>query len=470
MIFDARTGFLFISVLSLVISLALWTVLWRQRTLALHLWCGGGIAAAVSSLLFALRAVVPTVLGFTLATLLAFLMLVLKLQAVRLALDAPEPPSRLVILVLAFLAGYQSLLLSASEPLRYVITSVAFIIMNTRVAWWAWRLGRRGGQRSADWIAAAFALMATMFGLRLLSAGLGASHPGLLTQGYDSLLLALTVTFGIIVSNIAWLGLALERLIGAQVAAAAAQARGEENRLLSERIAQLERQRSLGLLSASLAHELNQPLTAILTNAEVAQRGLRSSDDDRIPALALLDKIVHNTERARQIVEHIRGFIRPAKDQREPVDLVQVILDVAELVAAEARAQRTDLDLRLPQHPLWITGDPIQLSQIVLNVLRNAIEAASLGERREIEVRLDQQDGQARLQVQDRGPGLSPAALREAGQPFFTTKTQGLGLGLSISRTIAGQHGGNLTLTNAAGGGALAELRLPLRALRSTEA
>ncbi|WP_295443701.1 ATP-binding protein [uncultured Thiodictyon sp.] len=466
MIFDTQTGFLSNSVLGLLISLALWTVLWRQRTLALHLWCGGGLAAAGSSLLFALRTILPPVLGFTLATLLAFLMLVLKLQAVRLTLDAPEPASRLVILILAFLAGHQLLLLGGSESLRYVMVSVVLLVMNARVAWWARRLGRRGGQRSADWIAAAFAAMAIMFGLRLLSAALGASHPRLLTHGYDSLLLALTVTFGIIVSNIAWLGLALERLIGAQVTAAAAQARSEENRLLSERIAQLERQRSLGLLSASLAHELNQPLTAILTNAEVAQRGLRSSGYDPGPTLAFLDKIVHNTERARQIVEHIRGFIRPARAPREPVDLAQVILDVIELVAAEARGQHIDLDLRLPQPPLWVTGDPVQLSQIVLNVLRNAIEAVSQGERREIEIRLDQQDGQARLHVQDCGPGLSPAALRQAGQPFFTTKPQGLGLGLSISRTIAEQHGGDLALTNAAGGGALAELRLPLRPMR----
>jgi signal transduction histidine kinase len=140
-----------------------------------------------------------------------------------------------------------------------------------------------------------------------------------------------------------------------------------------------------------------------------------------------------------------------------------VAQEVAELVAAEARARRVPLRLGLPSQPLRVIGDPLQLSQIVLNLLRNALEAA--GDCHQgVAVRLRELRGQAVLEVEDCGPGLTPEAQRLAGQPFFTTKPEGLGLGLSISRTIAEQHGGELRLSNAPNGGALAELRLPLAA------
>lgn len=477
MIFHARTGFLFASILSLVIGLALWAALWSQRNAALHYWCGGSLAAAAASLLIALRGLVPEVLGFTVPIALAVLMLSLKLQAIRLELNAPEPVQRPALLLLAALTGYELLRQGVGPSVghgvghgvgHYAHSLFALLVlslMNARIAWWASRLGRRPGQRSAYWITWAFGLMAAAYGLRLVNGTLGGFDPNPLgQQGYDALLLGLTSFVGIIVSNIAWLSLALERLIRAQVVAAAAQARAEENRILSEQIVQLERQRSLGLLSASLAHELNQPLTAILTNAQVVRRGLGSKRIALTQALALLDKVVYNTQRAARILEHIRGLIRPSRTLRQPVDLVAVIQEVVELVAAQARAQACRMDCSLPQRPVRVAGDPIQISQLVLNVLRNAIEAASLSAGREIAVRLWEDDDGARLQVQDSGPGLSAEALQKAGEPFYTTKAQGLGLGLSISRTIARHHHGELTLSNTAGG-ALCELTLPLQSI-----
>lgn len=464
MIFDARTGFLFISVLSFIIALALWTVLFRQRTLALHFWCGGSLAASASTLLLALYTTTPDALGYRVVKPLAMLMLVLKLQAIRLELDEPEPALRLVVFMLVYLGVCEYLALDAGHHRQlFMFTILTLIIMNARVAGWAWRLGCGQQHRSAYWIAGAFALMAALYAFHLIKVGLGAVEARLTTDGYSALLIAMVSVIGIIVSNIAWLGLALERQIQARIEAAAVQARSAEHQRLSEQIAQLERQRSLGLLSASLGHELNQPLTAILTNAQVARRGLRNGRFDPAQSLEFLDKIVHNTHRASQIIEHIRGFIRPSTTHCTPVNLAQVIEEVAGLVAAEARTRQVNFTFSLNQPPLQVLGDRVQLSQIVLNVFRNAIEALGHSERREIHVRLREQGGRAVLQVQDSGSGLTSEALRQASQPFFTTKAEGLGLGLSISRAIAEQHGGELTLTNATDSGALAELILPLQ-------
>lgn len=463
MLFDTRTGLVFLSVLSLVVSVALWATLRRQRTLALDLWCLGGLAASAASLLLALRVVLPDALGYTVAVSFVLLMLVLKLQAIRLELGRPVAMRRLVVVLAALLAGYEALLLWGSEHLRYFAVFALVLMMNVWVAWWAMRLGKSRGHRSAYWIAGAFGLMAVMYGFRIVNAALGRFETHLLTQGYDALLLAVASLIGIIVSNIAWLGLALERLIQEQLAAATAQARGEESRRLSEQIARLERQRSLGLLSASLAHELNQPLTAVLTNAQVLRRALERGRIEPGQAACFLDRIVCSTRRVSQIVDHIRGFIRPTESRREPVDLARLTEEVCALVSAEARANQATLVIRFAEAPLWVIGDPIQLSQIVLNLLTNAIEAVSRAQRREIEVGLEAHEGGVLLHVKDSGSGLSSEALGRAGEPFFTTKDQGMGLGLSISRAIAQQHGGTLTLGNGVDGGAVAELGLPPR-------
>jgi C4-dicarboxylate-specific signal transduction histidine kinase len=152
--------------------------------------------------------------------------------------------------------------------------------------------------------------------------------------------------------------------------------------------------------------------------------------------------------------------LRPGSAAVGRVDLGQVVREVSELVAAEARAHGVRLSLELPADPVTVRGDALQLSQVVLNLLRNAIEAAA-GHAAFVSVRAVQGDGRALLTVEDGGPGLTPAALQKAGQPFFTTKAGGLGLGLSISRAIAEQHGGTLRLANAPAGGARAELDLP---------
>ena len=462
MIFDARTGFLFLGIIVLVISLALWAALWQRRTRALHLWCAGGLAAAGASLLLAWRGTVPAPLGYHIAVLLAVLMLVLKIQALRLELGEPEHVLGPVVLMLAVALGFDMLARGPHPESRFLATGLVLIALNATAARWAIRLGRRQGRRSAYWIALAFGLMAAVYAFRVINALLGNVDAELLTQGYDALITAVASLVGTVIANIAWLGLSLERLVSEQVAAAAAQARGEENRLLGDQIARLERQRSLGLLSASLAHELNQPLTAILTNAQVIQRGLGSGRIDSARHLELLDKVLHNTRRVIGIVERIRELIRPGQQRNEPIDLARVVSEVAELVAAEARHHGTRLNLPAPTGAVMVQGDSVQVSQIVLNLLRNAIEATAGRPEREVSVELHGSAARARLSVRDTGPGLDPEALRRAGEPFFTNKPRGLGLGLSISRAIATQHAGQLTLGNAPAGGALAELDLPL--------
>ncbi len=235
-----------------------------------------------------------------------------------------------------------------------------------------------------------------------------------------------------------------------------------EARRLTDQIAQLDRQRSLGEMSASLSHELNQPLTAILTNAQVAQRGLKAGRFEAERISEVFDKIIFNTRRASEIIDKIRSFIRPSEIAQIPVNLQRLASDVLGLVGPEAAEHKVVILFSPSTGPVWVKGDTTQLSQVLLNIYRNAIEAMRQSARREIHVRVMQIGERARLSVCDTGPGLAPEIQGKVGTAFFTTKDGGLGLGLSIGQSIIAQHQGTLCVGNAGGGGACADIDLPL--------
>ena len=239
------------------------------------------------------------------------------------------------------------------------------------------------------------------------------------------------------------------------------QARLEEADRLIGQVAQLDRQRSLGEISASISHELNQPLSAILTNAQVAQRGMLAGRFEPAQIGEFLDKIILNTRRASEIIDKIRGFIRPKELELLPVDLNKVARDVLDLMGGDAAEHKVAVIFSPFASPMWVRGDAVQLSQVLFNLYRNAIEALEHCTQREIHVQLMRFGERVSLSVCDTGPGLAPHDLEQAGSCFYTTKANGLGVGLSICRSIISRHQGILTIGNAGGGGACVDIDLP---------
>jgi C4-dicarboxylate-specific signal transduction histidine kinase len=283
------------------------------------------------------------------------------------------------------------------------------------------------------------------------------------------LFISLSFVLASVVGHIGYVGLALDRSMRREIDTATALARDEVSRRLSGKIAHLDRQRSLGTMAASLGHELNQPLTAILISAQVARRGLLSERFSSGQMIEFFEKIVSSTQRASQIIERIRGFIRPTAELREPVDLAKAVAQVRALVADEAKTRSVTFSVATMAAPILVLGDPVQLSQVILNVVRNALDALADASRREIQVSLQRLQDRAVLRIRDTGPGLRPELLAQIGTPFFTTKSTGLGMGLSIARSIVEQFSGTLVIRNADGGGTLVELNFPALAARRTD-
>jgi two-component system sensor kinase FixL len=176
----------------------------------------------------------------------------------------------------------------------------------------------------------------------------------------------------------------------------------------------------------------------------------------------VLDDIIHNSVRAGDIIRRIRNFIQPESLKKELVDLRGVINEVFALVEPEARRGNTEIVKPiLPNTPIWVLGDAVQLSQVLFNVVRNAMESVEKVQTRSIRLDIRHENREILIEVHDTGPGLSEAAAEQAGDPFYTTKISGLGMGLSISKTILAQFDGRLMLQNTENG-ACAQIALPV--------
>ena len=229
-------------------------------------------------------------------------------------------------------------------------------------------------------------------------------------------------------------------------------------------VAHLSRVTMLGELSGSLAHELNQPLTAILANAQAAERFLAQDGPDLAEVRAILGDIVEEDKRAGEVIRRLRRLLQKGEVEKQPLPLSEVVGDALELVRNDLVNRGVALTVDLPSGLPPAVGDRVQIQQVVLNLVTNACDAMEVLEpaRRRLDVRTGT-DGAGRLRVSigDCGPGLPASVVERVFEPFFTTKTHGMGLGLTVCRSIVTAHGGQLSAAPNANGGATFLFTLP---------
>jgi C4-dicarboxylate-specific signal transduction histidine kinase len=225
---------------------------------------------------------------------------------------------------------------------------------------------------------------------------------------------------------------------------------------------------TVGELASGLAHELNQPLSAIANGVEACARYVRSGKATSAQLLALLDDASEEAVRAGSIVEHLRHFIEKGKPQFERTDLCEIARNVPRLLGREIQQTQILLQLDVHSRPLPIYADRIQIEQIIVNLMQNAIDAIreAPSDHNEIQLRVWAAKGMAEVAVRDSGAGVSTAATARMFEPFFTTKPQGLGMGLAISRSILEAHRGRIWVKSRDDGGRGTTVRfnLPLQA------
>jgi two-component system sensor kinase FixL len=223
----------------------------------------------------------------------------------------------------------------------------------------------------------------------------------------------------------------------------------------------------MGELAASLAHELNQPLAAILSNAQAALRFMDGGATDYQEIREILQDIVTANRRAGEVIRHVRALVKKREAVLEfgPIDLADLVRDVLALVHSSAVSQNIFVSVEVPDDLPSVRGDRVHLQQVSLNILLNAFDAMSDCRPHERSVVLRataQSDRTVRVSISDRGAGLAEGALEKIFEPFYTTKVEGLGMGLSICRSIIELHGGTLSAENNANGGATFFFTLPV--------
>ena len=229
-------------------------------------------------------------------------------------------------------------------------------------------------------------------------------------------------------------------------------------------LAHINRFSTAGELTASISHEINQPLGAILTNAETARAILKSPYPDLEELNEIVDDILQDDRRASEVIRRMRSLLRKAPFEPKNIDLNDLVRETIEFLSALAVARKVELTGLIAPAPLPIVGVRIQLQQVILNLVVNAIDAMSgtSGENRIVSLRTSRVENFAELSISDRGPGIPAERLKDVFEPFFTTKAEGMGMGLSIARTLVEAHNGQISAVNAPGAGAVFRVRLPI--------
>jgi signal transduction histidine kinase len=278
--------------------------------------------------------------------------------------------------------------------------------------------------------------------------------PPTLLQAYPNAVLAAVAVFVVQAGLISWLLVEHRRRRIAESA--------ERTRRLE--LAHASRLAVAGELTGSIAHEINQPLGAILSNADAADLILESGTDRRDELRRILADIRRDDVRASEVIRRLRTLLARHEVERKPYELNETVCEIDSMLGAEARRRGLTLAVQPAEGPIRVVGDRIEIQQVLINLVLNAMDAvADVPEgRRTVTVSVDSVDGGVDVSVRDRGHGITPENLPMLFEAFFTTKSGGMGLGLSIARTLVEAHGGRVWAENGTGEGAVFHVKLPV--------
>ena len=458
---DDRTALLIAALLYIVLPVNAWTALAGQRSQEVRLWCGGGLLAGIGILLLCLRGSLPELIAYQLSNLLLVLSFLLRIQSLRLDLGRPWRSHTLLWAVLAHALSY-SVFEALGGPVWALSLHRAWLfLLCSLLARAAWVLARREASGNALGIACVSGLMALslLYAWVVTLSGTAISVP--LQRNSELMQAAISAMLSCIVGHFCYLGLVLERVLKARIERVSQGARAEEIRRQSQQLAQRDRQRSLGVLSESLAQELKEPLDAILNHSQAASADLRRGPLEPARIGGWLEAIIDETRRASRIIERIRSFIRPSPLRIVTVDMHRQVCEARELLYQDALRNKVSIVLPHSPPPMLVSADPLQMTQVLLHLMRNALTAMQAVQRRELRVSYTRGEGRILITLRDSGPGLTAEQLAAVGDTILMTPATRSGMGLSISRTILAQFNGSLKLRNAEGGGAEVELELP---------
>ena len=453
----------------LMMPVVVWLALRAQKNQSVKLWVVGGEIFGLGLLSMSLRGHTPDWLSHEASNFCLYFGYMLRIQSLKTELHDEMKWSRLVLITVVMCLGYVIGRQVFPHPRGHFIWSAVIIAMQCL---WISHLSRRIALRdqlhAPIWLANAYLPLAVLLLVRAAQVAFDTAQAGLLVDDFIPMAIALTGIFSAVMGNTSFLGMFAERSSKRQLQHAQDQARREESARLGRQIAQLDRQRGMGMLAASLAHELSQPLTNISLMTDLIRLVCQRKGVTDAGVLQHLDAIHDNVKNAVEVMQRARSFITPQDLEHQNVVLQDVVQRAIRLMTDWFRTEHVQLHVSVPEYPIAISGDPVQIAQILVNLLRNAVQSTAGQASRQVTLSLSSEGVLAILEVKDNGPGFRTEVLETTTGTFFTTKSDGLGVGLSISRHIAELHDGSIALSNATEGGASVSLRLPMVSSEAT--
>lgn len=252
--------------------------------------------------------------------------------------------------------------------------------------------------------------------------------------------------------------------MGALMDVTAARTAEEALQRSQSELAHITRVTTLGELAASIAHEVNQPLAAVITNAESGLRWLNRNEPDVVEVRNAIERIIAQANRASEVVKRVRAISRKAVPEHGKVDVSELVKETTQLVEREIKRNKITLRCYMDERAPLINGDRVQLQQVIINLIINAMQAMShhVGGPREVLVLVKRSETHdLEVTVRDNGPGILEKNIPNLFEPFFTTKAKGVGMGLAICRSIIEAHGGRIWASSEPGNGASFNFSLP---------
>lgn len=460
-VLDGRTLFTVAGALYVMLPLTVWLVSGLAVQRAPVFWSLGGFCGGVGLVLMSLRTRVSDELSYLVGQPMLLLGILLTVLSLRDGLRGRRVWQGLVMVLAAYTLLLWWLLPVASHQTLGVVIRAVNLAAMLLLAMTAWQVAVSEASRSARVVAAAFGAQALGIMVNLVNAAMGATDIHTLSGGRVIVVTGLVFLVFSVVASMGFFCLFLERALKRELQEAEALARLQQWRDRNGLIVQLELERILGVLSASLGPDIRQPLTAALLHVQHGQRMVRQGHHAWEPLLAVVERVIHNIRRSDDTIRRMRHLLTPPCQKAEPVAWDELLHDVSQLVQPEAIRRGLTVRFPAPGRTAWVKGDPLHLKHALLQVVRNAKLAVRGRALAEVQVSLVVTALQVRVHVADTGPGLPPAVLERYNRAQGGWPAMEHGLGLFVVQSILEQHDGWLLLDNAPAGGAVVTLVFP---------
>lgn len=461
---DPRSTLIIAAGLFLLFSACTWYILSKNITKSLLLWCSSGVIASMGITLIILRDLIHDVLSYHLGNLLIVFFISLWCQALRMELFKPWKHIAIAASLFLFILIYSILYEYTNPYWKDIFTKLTLFFLFFHLFQLSLLVAINEKSVNTFSLAGVSLLISCSFLYQIIILTI---NPDLATgpfrESKDNILTALSSVLFVAIGYFSYVGRELEKASFNEIKIKIEQTKLLEDIKLQRQLRTMEKNHNMNLVSASLAHELSQPLTAAYTNSQLFKRSLDREDLSINNLLQLTHRISLNIDRASKILDRIRRILSTTAQKFECLNLKELINDNINSLRDNLIPKDTTIIINHDKDDIFIFGDEVLLSQVLTNLFKNAIEAMSSTMHKKLTISIILDDKDVTVLIEDNGFGLtSNNSFDLKKSNLSSSKESGLGVGLYISEDIIKRHNGSLTILTSNTAGTIASIKLPI--------